>query len=75
MIHELATADLRHSWFEDADGYMVSDWEVATRWDQSGRPIAWRRLRTEEAADARVLSHLLHAAARTLRLRLGPEAA
>lgn len=67
MIHELSTSDLRHSWYEDQDGFMVSDWEMATGWDDRGHPVSWRRLRTDEPGDARVLSHLLYAAARTLR--------
>ena len=65
MMHELGTSDLRHSWFEDADGYMVSDWEIATAWDIAGRPTRWRRLSAEEPEDRRVLSELLHAAARS----------
>jgi hypothetical protein len=69
MIHELCPNDLRHSWFDDADGYMVSDWELATAWDTRGCPTRWRRLRPEEPGDRQVLSHLLRSAARRLRPR------
>ena len=67
MIHELGMSDLRHSWFEDEDGFMVSDWEMATDWDHRGRPVSWRLLQTDEPADARVLAQLLYAAAQSLR--------
>jgi hypothetical protein len=67
LIHELLPSDLRHSWFDDPDGYMISDWELAIEWDRSGHPTHWRRLRPEEPADCQILSHLLRTAARRLR--------
>jgi len=67
MIHELSISDLRHSWFDDADTFMVSDWELATGWDRRGRATAWRRLCTEHAADRLLLTRLLYSAAGSLR--------
>lgn len=55
-------SDLRHAWYEDQDGYMVSDWEVATMWDDLGRPLQWRRLCTDRPEDTQVLSRILHTA-------------
>ena len=67
MFHELSISDLRHTWFDDNDGFMVSDWEIATAWDPRGRPTQWRRLRTEDPSDRGVLTHLLYAAAKATR--------
>jgi hypothetical protein len=67
LIHELLPSDLRHTWFDDADGFMVSDWELAIEWDRSGRPTHWRRLRPERPADRQILSQLLRTAAHRLK--------
>ena len=63
QAHDVAISDLRHTWLEDSDGYMVSDWEIATTWDAAGRPTQWRRLCTDRLEDTQTLSHILHAAA------------
>ena len=67
LFHELLPSDLRHSWFDDPDGFMISDWELAIAWDGRGRPTHWRRLCPEEPADRMILCQLLHTAARRLR--------
>ncbi len=51
---ELTRDDVRSSWSNEA-GQLVTAWELAIAWDDSGNPTHWRPLDGSNPVDEKVL--------------------
>jgi hypothetical protein len=51
---ELSTPAVRSYW-QNEGGDLVSGWELAIAWDQTGKPTDWRRLDLANPEDERLL--------------------